>query len=88
MPSDLLQVENDTKRIARAALKVLMQDGRNPHQEGLTVIRACADADERRNRRGLGSIFRYNHVQLQHDQLEFDPLHVNVFLLRKDGVYL
>ena len=38
VPSSLMQVENDTKRIARAALKVLMQDGRKPQQEGITLF--------------------------------------------------
>lgn len=73
MPSNLREVENDTKRIAGAVLKVLVEDGRKPHEEWISVFVHAHIPEKGVTGANLVRVFGKTMYNFNNDQLEFKP---------------
>ncbi|MEQ1795426.1 MAG: hypothetical protein ABL970_14685 [Nitrospira sp.] len=73
MPSNLQQVENDTRRIARAVLKVLVEKGRSPHQEMISVFVHAQIPEKGETGANMVRYFGKTMYDYNDDQLVFKP---------------
>jgi len=73
MPSALREVENDTKRIAGAVLNVLVEDGRKPHEEMISVFVHAQMPEKGVTGANLVRAFGKVMYNYNNDQLEFKP---------------
>lgn len=72
-PSNLQQVQNDTRRIARGVLKALMDKGRSPHQEMITVFVHAQIPERGETGAGMVRYFGKTMYDYNDDQLVFKP---------------
>ena len=72
-PSNLQQVENDTHRIARAVLKVLVENGRKPPQEMIAVFVHAQIPEKGEAGANLVRYFGKTMYDYNSDQLVFKP---------------
>jgi hypothetical protein len=72
-PSNLTQVENDTRRIARAALKALINNGRSPQQEMISLFVHAQMPERGETGASLVRYFGKTMYDYNDDQLTFKP---------------
>ena len=73
MPSSLREVENDTKRIARAVLKVLVEHGRSPREEMISIFVHAHIPEKGETGANLVRVFGKTMYNYNNDQFEFKP---------------
>lgn len=73
LPSSLEQVKNDTHRIARAVLKVLVDNGRNPSQEMIAVFVHGQIPEKGETGASMVRYFGKTMYDFNNDQLAFKP---------------
>ena len=73
MPSSLEQVKNDAHRIARAVLKVLLDNGRNPQQEMIAVFVHGQIPERGETGANMVRYFGKTMYDYNTDQLTFKP---------------
>jgi len=72
-PSGYREIETDTKRVARAVLKVLIADGRDPHGEWISVFVHAHKPERGETGAALVRNFGRTSYDFNTDQLEFKP---------------
>jgi hypothetical protein len=73
MPSSLHEVELDTKSVARAILKVLVAQGRNPRAEWIGVFVHAHKPERGETGASVVRVFGRTMYNFNNDQLEFKP---------------
>jgi hypothetical protein len=73
MPEGLEQVKNDTQRIARAVLKVLVDSGRNPQRDMIAVFVYGQIPERGETGASLVRLFGKTMYDYNSDQLTFKP---------------
>lgn len=72
-PSNLQQVQDDTRRIARAVLKVLVEKGRSPQQEMIAVFVHAQIPQKGETGASMVRYFGKTMYDYNDDQLVFKP---------------
>ena len=72
-PSSMAEVEKDTKAVARAVLKVLMDDGRKPREEWVFVFVHAHQPEKGETGGDLVRVYGKTAYDFNTDSLKFTP---------------